>query len=161
MLDDKEVFEIKEHLNRAQNPLFFFDNDDDGLASFLLLRRYVDRGRGVAIKSFPDLNVSYYRKIEELNPDYIFILDKPSVSSEFIERAKQDNIPVVWIDHHQIEKKDYEGVSYYNPVFVDKKNEPVSYLCYHISEKKQDIWISMIGCVSDCFMPDFFNDFKD
>jgi single-stranded DNA-specific DHH superfamily exonuclease len=39
MLNDKQIDEIREHLEKAQNPLFFFDNDDDGLCSFLLLQR--------------------------------------------------------------------------------------------------------------------------
>ncbi|MBT4135640.1 DHH family phosphoesterase [archaeon] len=160
MLKRKQVNEIREHLERAQNPLFFFDNDNDGLCSFLLLRRFIGRGRGVAIKSFPDLNVSYYRKVKELNPDYIFILDKPHVSKEFLEKAENDNVPVVWIDHHNVDKPDNDYVDYYNPYFNDKTNEPVSYLAYKIANKKDDIWLAMIGCISDCYMPSFYKDFK-
>ena len=36
MLTKKQKTEIKEHLEKSQNPLFFFDNDNDGLMSFLL-----------------------------------------------------------------------------------------------------------------------------
>jgi len=161
MLTEKQINEVREHLEKAQNPLFFFDNDNDGLASFLLLRRYIDRGRGVAIKSFPDLNVSYYRKVKELNPDYIFILDKPVVSEEFLEKVKKDNLPVVWIDHHQSEGFESEGVSYYNPFLNDKTSEPVSYLCYKIANKKEDIWLAVIGCVSDAYLPDFYKEFSE
>jgi len=160
MLTENQLMEIREHLEKAQNPLFFFDNDNDGLVSFLLLRRFIGRGKGVAIKSYPDLNVSYYKKIEELNPDYVFILDKPVVSEEFLERVKQDNIPIVWIDHHQVEKPEIEGVDYYNPFFNDKTNEPVSYLCYKIANRKEDIWIAVIGCVSDALIPDFYSEFE-
>jgi len=160
MLKRKQVNEIREHLERAQNPLFFFDNDNDGLCSFLLLRRFIGRGRGVAIKSFPDLHLSYYRKVKELNPDYIFILDKPNVSEEFLEKAKDDNIPVVWIDHHQVDKPENDYVDYYNPYYNDKTNEPVSYLAYKIANKKDDIWLAMIGCISDCYLPSFYKDFK-
>lgn len=32
MLTEKQISEIREHLEKAQNPLFFFDNDD-GLCS--------------------------------------------------------------------------------------------------------------------------------
>jgi hypothetical protein len=53
---------------KVMNPIFFFDNDNDGLMSFLLLQRYIGRGKGVVIRSFPDLNVSYYRKVVELKP---------------------------------------------------------------------------------------------
>jgi single-stranded DNA-specific DHH superfamily exonuclease len=160
MLTEKQINEIREHLEKAQNPLFFFDNDNDGLTSFLLLRRFIERGRGVAIKSFPDLNMNYYRKVLELKPDYIFILDKPVVSQEFIEKARKDNIPVVWIDHHNVDKPELEGLSYYNPFFNDGTNEPVSYMCYKITNRKEDIWLAMIGCVSDCYMPDFYLEFE-
>ncbi len=167
MLNDKQIEEIREHLEKAQNPLFFFDNDNDGLTSFLLLSRFLGRGKGVAIKSFPDLNVFYHRKILELKPDYVFILDKPVVSGEFLEKVKKDNLPIVWIDHHQIEKvnsisADIENcnVCYYNPFLNDKTSEPVSYLCYKIIGRKEDMWLAMIGCISDCYMPDFLSEFE-
>ena len=73
MLTEKQIKEIKEHLEKAQNPIFFYDNDPDGLCSFLLLQRYIERGRGVAIRSFPELDANYFRKVEELNAYYIFI----------------------------------------------------------------------------------------
>lgn len=164
MLNQKQIEEIRRHLEKAQNPLFFFDNDNDGLTSFLLLRRFIDRGKGVAIKSFPDLSVAYYRKVKELKPDYIFILDKPVVSKEFLEKAKQDNLPVVWIDHHQVDCKaggcNSEWVNYYNPYLNDETSEPVSYICYKITNKKEDIWLAVIGCVSDCYLPDFYKEFE-
>lgn len=153
--------EIKEHLEKAQNPLFFFDDDDDGLTSFLILRRFLGRGRGVSIKSFPDLNASYHRKIQELKPDYVFILDKPAVSQEFFNKVKQDNIPIVWIDHHNVEKPLDQDIHYYNTYHNENKNEPVCYLCYKIANKKEDIWLAVIGCISDCFMPDFYLEFYE
>jgi len=160
MLTPKQIQEIKEHLEKAQNPLFFFDNDNDGLCSFLLLQRFLRRGKGVAIKSFPDLNESYYRKVNELKPDYIFILDKPLVSEEFFDKAEKDNIPVVWIDHHKIDLVKNDWVSYYNPSMDGNGDEPVSYLCYKIVNKVEDIWIALIGCISDCFLPDFYKEFE-
>jgi len=160
MLSEKQASEIREHLEKAQNPLFFFDNDNDGLCSFLLLRRYLNRGKGFPIKSFPDLNVSYLRKIKELNPDYIFILDKPVVSKEFLEKVHEENIPIVWIDHHQTEGCDLPFVNYYNPYFFNKTNEPISYLCYKTIQNKDDIWLSVIGCISDCYLPDFYSEFE-
>ena len=159
MLTNKQIGEIREHLEKAQNPLFFFDNDNDGLTSYLLLSRFIGRGKGVIIRSFPELNPSYYRKVVELKPDYIFILDKPVVSEEFFEKAKKDNIPVVWIDHHQVEKPENDYINYYNPYLNDKTNEPVSYLCYKIVNKKDDLWLALIGNISDCYIPEFYPDF--
>jgi len=159
MLSEKQVKEIKEHLEKAQNPLFFFDNDADGLSSFLLLRRYIDRGKGVAIKSFPDLNESYARKLHELNPDYVFVLDKPDIAEGFLEEVHKLNLPLVWIDHHNVEKPKDKEIYYYNPYHFNKSNEPVSYLCYKIV--KRDLWIGMIGCIGDGFFPDFVSEFKE
>ncbi len=160
MLTEEQMVEIREHLEKAQNPLFFFDNDNDGLTSFLQLQRFIGRGKGIAIKSFPDLNITYYRRVQELKPDYVFILDKPVVSKDFLDKVKEDNIPIVWIDHHQAEKPEDDYVNYYNPFLNDGSNEPVSYLVYRITNNKKDIWLSMIGCVSDCYMPDFYPEFE-
>jgi single-stranded DNA-specific DHH superfamily exonuclease len=62
MLTKKQVEEIKEHLERAQNPVFFFDNDPDGLCSFLILRRYCGKGRGVQVRSYPSMNKGFFRR---------------------------------------------------------------------------------------------------
>ena len=174
MLTEYQIQEIKVHLEKAQNPLFFFDNDNDGLISFFLLRRFIGRGKGVVIKSYPDLNQSYYRKVKELKPDYIFILDKPIVSEEFLEKIIADNIPIVWIDHHQLDHQTSQQLEkhnlilekhnlfyYYNPFLNNETSEPVSYLSYKIASKKEDIWLAIIGCISDALIPDFYKEFYE
>lgn len=158
MLNQTQLQEIKEHLEKAQNPLFFFDNDVDGLCSFLILQRAIGRGKGVAIKSFPDLNMSYLRKIDELNPDYVFILDKPVVSNEFIEGVLEKNIPLVWIDHHEVkvDEEILDKIDYYNSF---PSSEPTTYLAYNVF--KNDMWLAMIGCIGDVYMPDFAEEFSE
>ena len=155
MLSEKQLEEIREWLNKSQNPLFFFDNDADGLASFLLLRRYIGRGKGVAIKSRPDLSTAYLSKVKEFKPDVIFILDKPLVSDDFLNELALENIPVVWIDHHLTEQpKEKAKTAYYSPLDgTPSTNEPVAYWCWKITKK--DDWIGMIGCIGDWFIPDF------
>jgi single-stranded DNA-specific DHH superfamily exonuclease len=159
MLTGKQLSEIREWLEKSQNPVFFFDNDVDGLTSFLILQRFIERGKGVAIRSFPDLNKSYARKISELGPDVIFIVDKPLVDPEFFEEVRMKNIPVIWIDHHPLQKIDFENVHYYNPLQGEKpSNEPVSYWCYKATGK--DLWLAFSGCISDWFYPDFAEEFR-
>jgi len=162
MLTKNQVQEIKEHLEKAQNPLFFFDNDPDGLCSFLLLQRYIGRGKGIPVKTFPSLDESYFKKIKELSPDYVFILDKPIVSSVFFEEIEKINLPIVWIDHHEIKKSTVPSfVNYYNPLFNSSKtNEPVTALCSQINTKKEDFWIGVVGCISDNFVPEFYGEFR-
>jgi single-stranded DNA-specific DHH superfamily exonuclease len=164
MLNKEQIEEIKQHLEKAQNPIFFFDDDIDGLSSFLLLSRYINRGKGISIKSKPELDKKYARKIIELKSDYVFILDKPLVSKEFIDEVYEMNIPLVWIDHHSVEQNydiEPKKVYYYNTTKNEKKtSEPVTYWCYKITENKEDLWIAVIGCISDGYMPDFITDFE-
>ncbi|MFA7708105.1 MAG: DHH family phosphoesterase [Candidatus Pacearchaeota archaeon] len=168
MLTETQISEIREHLEKAQNPLFFFDNDNDGLMSFLLLRRFIERGRGIAVKGSHNLSKTYHKRVEELKPDYIFILDIPVAEKDFLEMVETDGLPVVWIDHHDVSYKETNIpltsqpslISYYNPFHNNKTNEPVSYLCYKITNKKEDLWLAVIGSISDYYMPDFYNEFE-
>ncbi len=172
MLTKKQLQEIREHLQKAQNPIFFFDNDPDGLCSFLLLRRWIERGKGVAVKGSAFLKKEYFRKVIELEPDYIFILDKPRVEQEFFDKVEQVNLPIVWIDHHKPDQEIPDYVSYYNPLFNSEKikgnfseprevAEPVTALCYQVTQKKEDLWIAVVGCISDKFLPDFYSEFLE
>jgi single-stranded DNA-specific DHH superfamily exonuclease len=168
MLTEKQIEEIKEHLEKAQNPVFFYDNDCDGLCSFLLLRRFLGRGKGVAVRSYPDLNEQYAKKAEELNADYVFVLDKPVVSKEFIEEIGRLNLPLVWIDHHafegEINAEEIENLWVYDPARnkgKEKSEEPVTYWCYKIANRKEDLWLGVIGCIADHFLPDFSEEFAE
>ena len=162
MLSHLQLQEIREHLEKAQNPVFFFDNDVDGLMSFILLRRYIGRGKGVAIKSFPELDETYLKRVEEFNSDYVFILDKPNVSNSFLIQVERKNLPVVWIDHHDVDVSlNWKNVSYYNPILSKKKSsEPTSYIAYKVVNDKKDMWIAMAGCIGDNFIPEFSQDFS-
>src|SRR3989338_9822623 len=160
MLNEIQISQIKEHLNNAQNPLFFFDNDPDGLCSFILLQKYIGRGKGFPVKSSP-LDKNYLRKINELNPDYLFILDIPVVLEEFFEEIKKINLPVVWIDHHNTEKsKIPDFVNYYNPLLEKDFPSSTTYLCYEATKKKEDLWITIAGSISDNFVPEVYEEFK-
>tara|TARA_Y100000310_G_scaffold341480_1_gene440745 strand:- start:744 stop:1823 length:1080 start_codon:yes stop_codon:yes gene_type:complete len=171
MLTEKQLGEIREHLDRAQNPIFFYDNDADGLCSFVILRRFLDRGKGVSIRSFPDLNRQYAKKVEELGGDYVFILDKPVLSDEFIEEIGKMGLPIVWIDHHEVQAQEkdeksfeerYDNFYCYNPaknLGKDKSDEPVTYLAYKVAGRVEDRWLAVIGCISDHYLPDFAEEF--
>jgi len=168
MLTSKQINELKEHLDKAQNPIFYYDNDCDGLCSFLILRRYLGRGKGVAVRSFPDLNAQYARKARELNADYAFVLDKPVIAKEFIEEIGKLQLPLIWIDHHNVSMddsfKESENFFIYNPTKnagKDKSEEPVTYLCMKLSGRKEDLWLGVIGCIADHFMPDFADEFGE
>ncbi len=159
MLTISQLEEIRNFLEASQNPLFFYDNDVDGLCSFLILRRALDRGKGVAIKSFPDLKAQYTRKVNELNPDAIIILDKAELSIEFANHAEEKGIPILWIDHHETKtpQETINKTSYYT---THPSSEPTSFIAQKIFNRPQDTWLATIGCIGDVYMPDFAKQFS-
>ena len=46
MLTPKQVALLRKELETAQRPLFFYDDDPDGLTSFLLVYKVYREGRG-------------------------------------------------------------------------------------------------------------------
>ena len=171
MLTENQILEIREHLEKAQNPLFYYDNDLDGLCSFLLLRRYIGRGKGIAVKSYPDLNVQYAKRAEELKADYVFVLDKPLLAKDFVDEIDKLQIPLVWIDHHDIqgsEKSIENSIEKDNAIYLynpsknkgkSKSTEPVTFLSYQVTQRKEDIWLAFMGCIADHFFPKFSAEF--
>lgn len=154
MIPESQLKEIKTLLDKSENPLFLFDDDPDGICSFILLKRYAKKGKGTIIKSSPILTETYLRKIEEYRPDLVIILDKPVVEQDFIDQV---HVPLIWLDHHEPVKQ--QGVKYYNPRIQDKGDKtPTTYWCYKITKK--DLWIAGVGTISDWFIPDFYEELK-
>jgi single-stranded DNA-specific DHH superfamily exonuclease len=110
MLTETQLKEIREHLENAKNPIFFFDNDPDGLCSFLILQRFIGRGKGISLRGHSNVSKSFFKRVQELNADYIFVLDRAVFEDGFLELANEANIPVVGIDHHDIPKP---NIKYY------------------------------------------------
>lgn len=162
MLTEKEIFEIREYLQNASSPLFYFDNDQDGCSSYLLLRRFIGKGAGVPVKTSP-LGMEYYRRITEFNPDVVFILDQPTVSKDFFEKLNSEGITIVWIDHHETDLEEIPPyVHYYNPIYSESaENVPVTEVCYRVTSRKEDLWLAVVGCIADRYMPKFYSEFLD
>jgi len=153
-LSQNQINQIREQLDNCNNPLFFFDDDQDGLCSFLQLYRYKGEGHGVIIKVTPKIGTAFLRHVQQYSPDKIFILDIAIVEQEFIDEAK---VPVIWIDHHGPYER--QNVKYFNPRISNwEDNHPTSFMCYQVAQ--QDLWLATIGCIADWFIPHFLEDFK-
>ena len=155
MLTKKEAEKLREELNNAQNPLFFYDGDPDGICSFILLYKMHREGKGVMLKSSPKLDLRFLRKVEENYPDKIFVLDIPIIEQEFVDKV---NRPIFWIDHHEPLK--IKKVKYYNPRIKKPHSYiPTTRMAYQISNNPKDLWIATVGCLADWHMPSFINEF--
>ncbi len=152
-LTEKEIKEIQEEIENCQNPLFFYDDDADGLCSFLILSRFAKKGSGSVVKSVPKLDESFLHRIIEHNPDKIFILDIAVVEQEFVDKA---GCKVIWIDHHEPIK--LHNVKVFNPRHHGP-SVPTTYMAYQIAQ--QDLWLAALGCVADWFVPPFIGKFRE
>ncbi len=161
MITEDQLKEIKKYLDSSENPLFFYDDDNDGLCSYLLLRKYLGKGKGICVRGKPMLSSEFLRYVKENMPDKIFVLDKPIIDQDFIDNV---NVPIIWIDHHTpIER---EGVKYFNPRIENEKDRRnVAYWCYKVillenKNGSNGLWIASVGCISDWFLPEFYNDLR-
>lgn len=148
MLPEKELNQIKEELDNCTRPLFIFDDDADGFASFLLFYKYKKEGKGVIVKTQPKLtSENFLQRVKSYEPDKVFILDVPVVDQSFIDGVEA---PVIWIDHH--EPLDRNNLKYFNPRIKNPKSAgAVSLICY--DAVKGPLWIAMIGIVGDWYLP--------
>jgi len=151
----KELFEIiKNRIASAQKVLFLFDDDVDGLASYLCLKPLAQRSKGVIIKSTPVLKDEYARVVELYKPSLVVILDKPMVSPDFFSLV---HLPIIWIDHHSVQQVP-ENVLYFNPrIADDSDNRCTSYWAYQISHERE--WIAAAGNISDWQITDVVSTF--
>jgi len=158
MLTDTEIKKILDQLDNCKRPLYLFDDDPDGLCSFLLLYRYVKEGKGIVVKTAHNIGRNFINKVVNYEPDKIFILDIAQIEQSFVDEVKRKtNSPIIIIDHHSpINIKDVE---YYNPQKHDPNaKNPVSLLCYKIV--KTDMWISVVGTVSDWIIHPDIDEFR-
>ncbi len=145
MLSKKQLLEIKKELDNCSNPVFLYDNDTDGICSFLLLYKYKKAGHGYRHQKHVTDEIEL-GNIKRMNPDKLFILDVPAmkITQEFADEIK---IPVIHIEHHIIDNE-LKRVKTFNPTIKNKKDDtPTSTLCYNVV--KQNLWIAVAGTIAD------------
>ena len=153
MLNPTQVALLQEELKTAKNPLFLYDSDADGLCSFLLLYRIHREGKGIRVTTASKIDEQFVRKVQEINPDKIFVLDIPQIDQQFVDEVK---CPIFWIDHHQ--PQDIKKVHYFNPrVKNPEAYVPTTRMAYQVSQNPDDLWIATAGCLADWNMPDLID----
>ena len=147
-----DVESFRSELESCENPLYFFHDDPDGLASYLILNK-AKPGRGIPVKSRPVITISFARKVEEVGADKVFVLDVAHIDEEFIDAVK---VPIIWLDHHDPQK--VEGVKYYNPQ-IKGQNIPTPALCHEAFPVS--LWNAVIGSIAEWYIPEFLSKFEE
>jgi single-stranded DNA-specific DHH superfamily exonuclease len=155
-LTQKEYEKIKDELDYCNRPLIFFHDDPDGVCSFLQIYRYKMEGKGIIIKTTPNIDCKFLKAVKEYAPDKIFIVDIAQVEQDFIDSVK---IPIIWIDHHGPYER--QNINYFNPRKHDPlDNPPVSYLMSKVVNEPETEWIAMVGMVGDWYLPPDYKEFS-
>jgi single-stranded DNA-specific DHH superfamily exonuclease len=137
------IAKAREILDHSYNPLFIYDDDVDGLTSFLILKKTWKKGEGYIAKSAPKLTKT--KSVEE--HDVTVILDKPQVDDELLKGT------VIWVDHHPIQKVP-GNVIYIHPQTINCESMPTAHLCQKIAQNPQTQWLEALGCASDYVLTD-------
>ncbi|MEM4755524.1 MAG: DHHA1 domain-containing protein [Candidatus Woesearchaeota archaeon] len=147
-------------LTGAANPLVLYDDDPDGLSSFLMVYKTIRRGNHYPIKTSPSLGPIFLKKISEHAPDLVVVLDKPLLDEAFVRGLELHHIPLLWFDHHEKEPISSTFISLYNPHDYGITNYPTSQIIYYLLEDKRLLWIACIGTLGDWTLPLFIDDAK-
>ncbi|MFT4261364.1 MAG: DHH family phosphoesterase [Candidatus Woesearchaeota archaeon] len=146
MIPKEKLYEFRDKIKNSSRPLIFFDDDCDGVSSFIQYYWINTDSRGVIVKGKPELEERFVKNVDENGPDLVVVLDKPLVSEDFFNGVSQEKI---WLDHHPVQ--DPKGVFYLNPLNYSGESLPTSYFVYKSlrDEDKKSLWMAMVGVLGD------------
>jgi single-stranded DNA-specific DHH superfamily exonuclease len=151
--------EFRSRVIAAARPLILYDDDGDGLCSYLLCN-HARHGDDVGIRVHTGATVSadYLAKVELHQPDLVVILDKPYLDPAFAEGCK---VPILWLDHHAPQQVPWSHVTYYNPrLHDDADNRCTTHWVWHALGEPKDLWLAAVGSISDWQMTDIAEGFR-
>jgi len=132
---EKSSLRTLEAIKNKEKIGVFGDYDVDGATSTALLGRYFDELKLVYEIYIPDRKTEGYgpsikgfKELIEKNVKVIFTVDCGTLSFEAIDYAKNKNIDVIVLDHHQSEINLPKAYSVVNPNRLDDRSN-LQYLC--------------------------------
>ncbi len=145
---------LGQRIINSPSALIFFDDDPDGLSSFLIIYKLIRDVHPILVKG-SSVNCKHYSKYKDSMFKEVFVLDKPMIDPEFFRCVSQ---PIIWIDHHSIANVN-NNIYYFNPRMFDKEFYlPTSMCIFHaLRSIKQDsfleeyCWIALIGAIGDYY----------
>lgn len=137
----------------AKRPIVFFDDDADGVASFLVTQRVLGMTFYAPVKKRPNLGSTLAGIATQLAADLKIVLDVAELEDEFLEPAPK----TVWVDHH--DAQDPRGAVYVNPKTRGEESVPTSVLVRDLLGGPA--WIAAVGSVADYHVPAFIEEVRD
>lgn len=143
----------RDRILAAKRPIVFFDDDADGVASFLVTQRVLGRTFYAPVKKRPNLGETLAGIATQLGADLKVVLDVAELDDAFLSAPPH----TVWIDHH--DAQDPRGAVYLNPKAAGGEPVPTSVLVRALLGGPA--WIAAVGSVADYFVPDFLGEVRE
>lgn len=144
---------VRSLIRNAKNPIIFFDDDADGIASFLLTQRVLGNTLYAPVKKRENIGEVLAKLADDLGADLTIMLDVAQIDDGFFSQPRE----IVWIDHHEpIERTD---VVHYNPKRDGEDAPPTSVLVYELLGGPE--WIAAVGSVADYHVPPFIENVRE
>ncbi len=128
-------------------PIILFDDDPDGIISYVLFRRKALFAQPRLVRGTPILEKRLVQRIPS-DVDLTIILDKPGVEEDLARLLPE---PVVWIDHHPPATQTL-GV-YVNPTHAMGLHATTS-LLVHMLFPDTPAWLALVGSIADHAYPE-------
>lgn len=159
--------EPEKYLNKIKTNdfvLVIFHNDCDGIASALLVEKFLIKKRKDGIDyiiSQPmPVEKNLLKKIQTCAPNKIIFLDLAMDQQPNVIKKIKRVADILIIDHHEIVKNlNNKNIIHYNPKFKNKDiYQSAAYITYkiinNITEMKKWLWIAAIGIIGDYELKD-------
>lgn len=134
---------IKNLIEKSKTPYFLFDDDPDGLCSFLLLYKKYKKGNFSVVRGKPRVDQNFIQIAKNHNADLIIILDKPEMN------FNDEHQRIVWIDHHP---PITTNTIYFNPHNFHLEPYPTTFWVYEIVQDYE--FLAALGIVTDWYLMD-------
>lgn len=150
---EQELIKAKDILKKSKKPIFFCDDDLDGISSAIMLKKYKNSGYIYPVVASPEVKKRHIQIVKEQKGDVVFVLDKPLISKEFLDNI---DVPVIWIDHHPVQEP--SKTLYINPRLIEEKdNRPTSYWVYKMI--RCELWLATLANIADWHITDIVKEY--
>ena len=143
---------IREAIRSSSEPMVFFDDDADGIASFLLFDSALGKTLYAPMKKRPNQGETYANLAAQLGADLKIVLDVAVLDDIFLTTPPR----TVWIDHH--EPQDPRSALYLNPL-LEGESRPTAILVHELIGGP--LWIAAVGSIGDYYIPPFIEELRE
>jgi single-stranded DNA-specific DHH superfamily exonuclease len=159
----KEAVKFLNDIKKEDETLVIFNNDGDGICSCALIAKFLQktgRKKPYYISQPMPMDKNLVQRIKTTLPNKIIFLDLVVDQQEDIVKKIRSFADILIVDHHQITSNlNGKTIVHFNPRFTNSKTYTsttynVYKICSDILDLSNDLWIAIVGVISDYALED-------